>query len=59
MWADAVNESLSDVSYFVEMLSDGAVEALAADIAAEVLADVDVIVSAAVMIALEISMLIP
>ena len=46
------------VSYVVEALSGVVVAALAVDIALEVLADVNVNVSAAVMTALELTILI-
>ena len=65
IWADVVNggvlglEFVVPVSYLLEVLSDMMVGALAVGIGAEVLGDLDVNVSAAVMTALEFSMSIP
>ena len=54
-----VLEVVVPLSYLVEVLSDVVVETLAIDIGVEVLADMNVTVSAAVMTALELPMPVP
>ena len=54
-----VLEFVVPVSYFVEMLSDVAVEALAISVSVEVLVGVNVNVSPAVMTAVEFAMSTP
>ena len=51
-----VLEVVVPLSYLVEVLSDVVVETLAIDIGVEVLADMNVTISAAVMTALELPM---